>query len=152
MQERGVRVFHSPLGCAQFFFRKVRAKAKTAVPIKAATAAALYHFALCDAADAGARCDLVSVKLATFRSSDSSGGIVTFNPNSAVAIDGKREVQSLRNEVDGFLLLSKHRSAVLRRLVEFRSNDLTIDKMTLRLQSRTPSLLQDCTSLPAFPV
>ena len=33
--------------------------------------------------------------------------------------------------------------------VEFHRNDLTNAKMTLKLQSRTPSLLQDCTSLPA---
>ena len=31
--------------------------------------------------------------------------------------------------------------------VEFYRNDLTKTKMMLKLQSRTPSLLQDCTSL-----
>jgi len=63
------------------------------------------------------------------------------NPDSAVAIDGKREARSLRSEVDGFVPLSKHRSSVLRRDVEFHRNDLTKAKMMLRLQSRTPSLL-----------
>ena len=37
-----------------------------------------------------------------------------FNPDSAVAIDRKREAQSFRSEVDGLLPLSRHRSAVLR--------------------------------------
>ncbi|HUK31201.1 MAG TPA: ATP-binding cassette domain-containing protein [Candidatus Acidoferrum sp.] len=72
-----------------------------------------------------------------------------FNPDSAVAIHGKREAQSFRSKVDGLAPLSKQRSAVLRRDVEFHRNDLTNAKMTLKLQSRTPSLLQDCTSLPA---
>jgi hypothetical protein len=35
------------------------------------------------------------------------------NRDSAVAIDRKREAQPFRSEVDGFLPLSKHRSAVL---------------------------------------
>jgi hypothetical protein len=46
-------------------------------------------------------------------------------PDSAVAIDGKREARSFRNEVDGFVPLSRHRSAVLRRAVELHRNDLT---------------------------
>jgi len=37
------------------------------------------------------------------------------NPDSAVAIAGKREAQSFRNEVDGFVPLSRHRLAVLQR-------------------------------------
>jgi len=37
------------------------------------------------------------------------------NPDSAVAIHGKREAQSFRNEVDGSVPLSRCRSAVLRR-------------------------------------
>ena len=32
------------------------------------------------------------------------------------------------------------------------SNDVRERKMTLKFHSRTPSLLQDCTSLPAFSV
>ena len=71
------------------------------------------------------------------------------NPDSAVAIDKKREAQPFRSEVDGFLPLSRHRSAVLRRDVEPHSNDVRKRKMTLKLHSRTPSLLQDSTSLPA---
>ncbi len=37
-----------------------------------------------------------------------------FIPDSAVAIDKKREAQPFRSEVDGFLPLSRHRSAVHR--------------------------------------
>ena len=75
--------------------------------------------------------------------------ISPFSPDSAVAIDKKREAQPFRSEVDGFLPLSRHRSAVLRGDVEPHSNDLRKRKMTLKLHSRTPSLLQDSTSLPA---
>ncbi len=71
------------------------------------------------------------------------------SPDSAVAIDKKREAQPFRSEVDGFLPLSRHRSAVLRGDVEPHSNDVRKRKMTLKLHSRTPSLLQDSTSLPA---
>jgi hypothetical protein len=39
---------------------------------------------------------------------------------------------------------------VLRAGVEVDRNDLREPKKTLKLQSRTPSLLQDCASLPAF--
>jgi hypothetical protein len=35
-----------------------------------------------------------------------------FSPDYAVAIDRKREAKSLRSEVDGFLPLSRDRSAV----------------------------------------
>jgi hypothetical protein len=35
------------------------------------------------------------------------------NPDCAVAINRKREAQSLRSKVDGFLPLSRHRSTVL---------------------------------------
>ena len=70
------------------------------------------------------------------------------DPDSAVAIDGKREARSFRNEVDGFVPLSRDRSAVLRRAIELHRNDLIKDKTMLKLQSRTPSLLHDCTSLP----
>ena len=74
-------------------------------------------------------------------------------PDSAVAIDGKREARSFRNEVDGFVPLSRDRSAVLRRAAELHRNDLMKAKMILNLQSRTSSLLQDCTSLPSgFPL
>jgi len=47
------------------------------------------------------------------------------NPDSAVAIDGKHEARSFRNKVDGFVPLSSHRSAVLRRAAELHRNDLT---------------------------
>ena len=60
------------------------------------------------------RCDFFQLSVSlegqsveTFRIIQPNGGdavIVFINPNSAVAIDGKREVQSFRNEVDGFLL------------------------------------------------
>ena len=70
------------------------------------------------------------------------------NPVSAAAIHGKREAQFFRSKVDEVVPLSSPRSAVLRRDIEFHRNDLTNAKMTLKLQSRTPSLLQDCTSLP----
>ena len=74
---------------------------------------------------------------------------VHWNPDSAVAIDKKREAQPFRSEVDGFLPLSRHLPAVLRGDVEPHSNDVRKRKMTLKLHSRTPSLLQDSTSLPA---
>jgi hypothetical protein len=73
---------------------------------------------------------------------------IEFNPDSAVAIDKKREAQPFRSEVDGFLPLSRHRSAVLRGDVEPHTNDVRKRKMTLKLHSPTPSLLQDSTSLP----
>jgi hypothetical protein len=64
----------------------------------------------------------------------------------------RREAQPFRSEVDGFLPLSRHRSAVLRGEIKPHSNDVRERKMTLKFHSRTPSLLQDCTSLPAFSV
>src|SRR4030095_9723419 len=64
----------------------------------------------------------------------------------------RREAQPFRSEVDGFLPLSRHRSAVLRGKVKPHSNDVRERKMTLKFHSRTPSLLQDCTSLPALSV
>jgi hypothetical protein len=73
-----------------------------------------------------------------------------FSADSAVAIDRKREAQSFRSKVDGFVPLSRHRSAVLREDVELDRNDLRERKTALKLQSRTPSLLQDRTSLSAF--
>jgi hypothetical protein len=72
------------------------------------------------------------------------------NPDSTVAIDSKREAQFFRSEVDGLVPLSRHRSVVLRGNVELDRNNLRERKKTLKLQSRTPSLLQDRTSLPAF--
>jgi len=39
------------------------------------------------------------------------------NPDSAVAIDKKRETRSFRSEVDGFVPLSRYRSGVLGRNV-----------------------------------
>ena len=59
---------------------------------------------------------------------------------------GKARDAILPQRVDGFVPLSKQRSSVLRRDAELHRNDLTKAKMMLRLQSRTPSLLQDCTS------
>ena len=64
----------------------------------------------------------------------------------------RREAQPFRSEVDGFLPLSRHRSAVLRGEVKPHSNEVLERKMTLKFPSRTPSLLQDCTSLPVFSV
>jgi len=78
--------------------------------------------------------------------------VMASNPDSAVEIDRKREAQPFRSEVDGFLPLTRHRSAVLRGDVKPHSKDVRECKMTLKLHSRTPSLLQDCTSLPAFSV
>ena len=72
--------------------------------------------------------------------------------NSAVAIDRKLEAQPLRSEVDGFLLLSRHRSTVLGEDTKPHSNDVRERKMTLQLQSRPPSLHQDSASLPIFSV
>jgi hypothetical protein len=69
-------------------------------------------------------------------------------PDSAVAIDRNREAQPFRSKVDGFVPLSNLRSAVLR--ADIDRNDLRKAKKTLRLRSRTPSLLQNRTSLPAF--
>jgi hypothetical protein len=72
------------------------------------------------------------------------------NLDSAVAIDRKHEGQPFRSKVDGFVPLSNLRSAVLRADVELERNDLREPKKTLQLQSPTPSLLQNRTSLPAF--
>ena len=69
-------------------------------------------------------------------------------PDSAVAIHGKREAQSLRSKVDGFVPLTRFSGAAKGGLKNFFRNDLTKANMMLKLQSRTPSLLQDCTSLP----
>jgi hypothetical protein len=55
------------------------------------------------------------------------------NPDSAVAIDRKREVQSLRSEVDRFLPLSIHQSAVLQGMFKRHRNDVLERKMTLKL-------------------
>jgi hypothetical protein len=74
----------------------------------------------------------------------------SFNPDSAVAIGGNREAQPFRSKVDGFVPLCRHRSAVMRGDVELDRNDLRKRKTALKLQSRTPLLLQDRTSLPAF--
>jgi len=76
------------------------------------------------------------------------GSFLTRIPS--VAIDTNREAQPFRSKVDGFVPLSRHRSAVLRGDVELERNDLRERKTTLKLQSRTPSLLQERTSLPAF--
>ena len=72
------------------------------------------------------------------------------NPDAVVAIDRKREAQSSHSEVDGFLPPSKARSEVLTGMFKPHSNDLRERKLGLELHSRTPSLLQDSTSLPAF--
>src|SRR5215510_11876788 len=47
-----------------------------------------------------------------------------FIPDSAVAIDRKREVDSFRSQVDGFLPLSRHRSTVLREDTKPHRNDV----------------------------
>src|SRR4029434_7805396 len=64
----------------------------------------------------------------------------------------RSEAQPFRSEFDGFLPLSRHRSAVLRGEVTPHSNDVRERKITLKFHSQTPSLLQDCTSRPAFSV
>ena len=69
--------------------------------------------------------------------------------DSAVAIDKKREAQPFRSEVDGFLPLSSTSISGASRDVEPHSNNVRKRKMTLKLHSQTPSLLQDSTSLPA---
>jgi hypothetical protein len=74
------------------------------------------------------------------------------NPDCEFVIDRKREAQSFRSEVDGFLPLSRYRSGVLPGDVEPHRNDVRERKMTLKLHSRTPSPLQDSTSLPVFSV
>src|SRR5262245_24373448 len=45
-------------------------------------------------------------------------------PNSAVAIDRKGEAQPFRSKVDGFLPLSRHRSAVLGEDTKPHANDV----------------------------
>jgi len=75
-----------------------------------------------------------------------------FNPDCAVAIDTKRETEPLRSKVDGFLPLTRYRSTVLGEDTKSHSNDVRECKMTLKLHSRTPSLLQDSASLPAISV
>jgi hypothetical protein len=53
-------------------------------------------------------------RIETFASVPSLLQAPSLIPGSAVAVDRKREAQSLRSEVDGFLPLSRDRSAVLR--------------------------------------
>src|SRR5512145_3214579 len=55
-----------------------------------------------------------------------------FNPDSAVALDMKREAQPFRSKVDGFLPLSRHRATVLPRHVKARNNEVRKRKMTLK--------------------
>jgi hypothetical protein len=95
--------------------------------------------------------------LASVPTSITRGGVLTnrsskLNPDSAAVIDRKREAQPFRSEVDGFLPLGRHRSAVLRGNVKPHRNDVRERKMPLKLHRRTPSLLQDSTSLPASSV
>src|SRR5262245_19449797 len=71
-----------------------------------------------------------------------------FSPDSAVGIDRDARHNPSAAKSMG-LPRSRHRSAVLRGDVEPHSNDVRQRKMTLKLHSRTPSLLQDSTSLPA---
>ncbi|MET0643979.1 MAG: hypothetical protein ABWZ17_06345, partial [Candidatus Binatia bacterium] len=77
---------------------------------------------------------------------------LAFNLDSAVGIARKRDAQPFRSEVDGFLPRGRHRSAVLRGQVKPHRNAVRERKMTLKFHSQTPSLLQDCTSRPAFSV
>jgi hypothetical protein len=72
----------------------------------------------------------------------------SLNPDSAVALSRKREVEPFRSKVDGFLPLSKPRSAVLGWNVKARHSEVRKREMTLKFHSRTPSLLQGSTSLP----
>jgi hypothetical protein len=67
---------------------------------------------------------LLSVRFYFPQRTNDSLILAVINPDSAVAIDKKREAQSFRSEVDGFLPLSRHRSAVLRGDVKPHSNDL----------------------------
>src|SRR5262249_32210501 len=53
------------------------------------------------------------------------------NPVSAVAIDRKREAESLRSNVDGFLPLTRHRSAVLAGNAKLMTTTCEDAKMTL---------------------
>jgi hypothetical protein len=48
-------------------------------------------------------------------------------------MDRKREAQTFRSKVDGFVPPSRHRSAVLRADVELDRNDLREPKNTLKL-------------------
>jgi hypothetical protein len=69
-------------------------------------------------------------------------------PDSAVEIHKKREAQPFRNKVDGFVALSRYRSMVLQGDGEIDRNSLRKRKIALKLQRRTPLLLQDCALLP----
>ena len=75
---------------------------------------------------------------------------IASEPRFRSAVERKREALSFRSEVDGFLPLSRHRSAALRGDNRPHRNDVRERKMTLKLHSRTPSLLQDSTSLHYF--
>jgi hypothetical protein len=50
----------------------------------------------------------------------------------------------------GFCLWADIDQLCFEKMFKRRRNDVRERKMTLRLGSRTPSLLQDCASLPAF--
>jgi hypothetical protein len=73
-------------------------------------------------------------------------------PGSAVALSRKREAEPFRSKVDGFLPLSRHRAAVLRRNVKARDSEVRKREMTVRFHGRTPLLLQCSTSLPGSSV
>src|SRR5262245_12415921 len=55
------------------------------------------------------------------------------NPDSAVAIDRKCETQPLRSKVEGFLPLSRYRSAVLGENTKLIATTCESAKMTLQL-------------------
>jgi hypothetical protein len=71
--------------------------------------------------------------------------LTTFNPDAAVARDGKRDAQPFRSKVDGLLPLSRHRATVLPRNVKARNNEVRKRKMTLQLDAfATPGFHLAC--------
>jgi hypothetical protein len=75
---------------------------------------------------------------------------IAIEPGFRSVVERRREAQSFRSEVDGVLPLRRHRSAVLGGDDKPHRNDVRERKMTLQLHNRTPSLLQDSTSLHYF--
>jgi hypothetical protein len=73
---------------------------------------------------------------------------VRFNPDYAVGADSKREAQSFRSEDDGLLTLPYIDQHRVEGMLEVHRYGVLERKIIWKLRSRTPSLLQDCASLP----
>jgi len=72
------------------------------------------------------------------------------NPDFGVTIDRRREAQPFRSKSMGFYLWADIDQRCLEWMLLPYSNDVRGRKRTLKLHSRTPSLLQDSAPLHSF--